>query len=189
MNLERLAEIEREFDDSEADDPNWGTIRELLEYAKKMTTSNLTSINSVLKPWVMQLGLRHQGVLLAAVRGCDTAPRNDASKNLVRCYRAEIMEPFCGDPRKSASFIEGVDQDVLIARMQDFIKDHDHYPNHYVGHFTLAAEIVGYKKPNNDWLEFYKRMCKGLHVTPETEAELDARLGADERTFGMAQPH
>ena len=64
---------------------------------------------SILLPWVTELGLRHQGVLLSAIRGCDTAPRNDASKNLVRCLRAELLLPHCGDPRKSASFIEAGD--------------------------------------------------------------------------------
>lgn len=144
---------------------------------------------SVLQQWVCDLGLRHQGVLLAAVRGCDTAPRNDASKNLVRCFRAEIMIPFCGDPKKSASFIESVEQNELLNRMKLFIKDHDHYPNHYVGHLTLAAEIVGYKKRENTglWLWFYGQMCKCMHVTPETEAEMDARLGATEEEFGKAQ--
>lgn len=158
---------------------------------------------SILLPWVEALGLRHQGVLLAAIRGCDTAPRNDASKNLVRCFRAEILLPHCGDPKKSASFIEGVDEQTLVDRMQSFIKDHDHYPNHYVGHLILASEIIGYKGPEfavsdshdrrryvqRNWLEFYQRMCKCLHVTPETEAELDARLNADETEFGKQQHH
>ena len=144
---------------------------------------------SILQPWVERLGLRHQGTLLASIRGCDTAPKNDPSKNLARCIRAEILIPFCGDAKKSASFIEEVEQCELIHRMLAFSKNHDHYPSHYVGHLVLTAEIIGYKKPSPIWLEFYRDMVRGMHLSVETEDQLDERLGMSEEEFGAHQNH
>lgn len=141
----------------------------------------------ILHSWVQGLGLRHQGALLTAVRGCDTAPKNDASKKLVRCFRETILRAHCGDPAKAATFIETVNQDVLVKRFEDFRKDLDHYPHHYVAHLMHAIEIVGYKHPNPEtrrpWHNMYLRLCKDLHVNPETENQLDARLNASETEF------
>lgn len=146
---------------------------------------------SILQDWVQTLGLRHQGVLLTAVRGCDTAPKDDPSKFFVRCYRNVILNPHCGDSEKSRSFIERVDEQELGLRFRAYRKNLDHYPHHYVMHLLHAIEIVGYKHPDVDvssiWVSFYKTLCHGLHVTPETEDELDARLNADETTFGDRQ--
>lgn len=33
----------------------------------------------VLRPWVRKLGLRHQGVIITALRGCDIANKEDFS--------------------------------------------------------------------------------------------------------------
>ena len=38
----------------------------------------------------MELGLRHQGVLISAMRGCDTAPRSDPSKVIQRILRGAV---------------------------------------------------------------------------------------------------
>ena len=54
-----------------------------------------------------------------------------------------------------------------------------------------SAEIVGYKNPDRltaaMWLAFYEAMCRKLHMTPETEAQLDSRLDAQEDAFAAAQ--
>jgi hypothetical protein len=141
-------------------------------------------MKSVLQDWVMELGLRHQGVMLCAVRGCDTAPKDDPSKMLTRCLRYAVLNCHCGDAAKAVSFIELVSKEELRARMIAFLKNCDHYPQHYVSHLMHAAEVVGYKRPSEAWLWFYQKLCKGLHVSPETEPQLDARLTADETTFG-----
>lgn len=144
-------------------------------------------MKSILKAWVMELGLRHQGTLLTAVRGCDTAPKDDASKLFTRCYRDMILEAHCGDAAKAATFIEKVHDHELINRFEAFRKNLDHYPHHYVMHVLHSVEIIGYYYPighdRSTWLGFYRKLCKGLHVTPETKQELDERLNADEETF------
>lgn len=145
---------------------------------------------SVLQSWVAALGLRHQGVLLTAVRGCDTAPKNDPSKMLARAYRGVILNCHCGDPAKAMTFIESPPWNEVHDRMVAYRKNLDHYPHHYVMHLTHASEIVGYKHPDRKvrecWMHFYLMLCKGLHVQPETESQLDERLNADEATFAEA---
>lgn len=144
-------------------------------------------MRSILKDWVMELGLRHQGVLLTVIRGCDTAPKDDPSKLLTRCIRAVLLNTHCDDEKKAATFIQHVDADELHERFIAYRKNLDHYPHHYVMHVIHAIEIIGYKHPNprvaGVWRAFYVRLCEGLHMPFETEDDLDARLNADEATF------
>ena len=78
-----------------------------------------TRTTGVLQPWVVTLGLRHQGVLMACVRGCDSVPKEDATKALARCLRGTILRSF--DP-KPTSFIEHVDDMTLRDRMVAVLK-------------------------------------------------------------------
>lgn len=62
-----------------------------------------------------------------------------------------------------------------------FMKSRDELPFHYFTHFMHAVEIIGYKHPNLEirkwWYNFYIRMVSALHMFPETEEQMDARLG------------
>lgn len=139
---------------------------------------------SVLQPWVEQLGLRHQGVLMACVRGCDSVPKEDATKTLARCLRSVLLNSF--DP-KPTSFIEHVDDNELQQRMAAVLKNHDHYPIHYIMHLMHGSEIIGYKHTNpwvrDCWHWFYEKLAQCFHLNPETEQQMDIRLGACEATF------
>lgn len=142
----------------------------------------------ILQDWVRNLGLRHQGVLVSAVRGPDSAPKEDHAKRVVRSYRAAILKCFCGDPKKASSFIETVDLTELRNRLDSLRRSFDQYPIHWVLHMLHAAEIVGYKHPDHDgigmvWGRFYNLMCFKMHLNPESEADLDARLNASEDQF------
>jgi hypothetical protein len=143
---------------------------------------------SVLQDWVQGLGLRHQGTLLTAVRGCDTAMKDEPSKLFVRCFRAAILNAHCKDPRKAATFIQWCEPDEIKARFDAFRKTSEQYPAHYLGHVLHSIQIVGYKHPDHDvralWLGFYLRMVQAQHLNPETEEQMDDRLNADEETFG-----
>lgn len=144
-------------------------------------------MKSILQDWVQRLGLRHQGVLVSAVRGCDTAPKHDPIKLLVRAYRGDTLNAHCGDVAKAATFMTRPSYDELMALMESVAKDLDHYPQHYVAHLVHAAEIAGYYHPEPNrriaWGFFYREVCRRWHVTPETRAQLDRRLNADEATF------
>jgi hypothetical protein len=141
-------------------------------------------MTSILQPWVETLGLRHQGVLMSCIRGCDSVPKDDPSKLLVRCLRAVLLVSF---DEKPSSFIENVDGYVLGARMKAVLKNHDHYPVHYIMHLLHGAEIVGYKHPDpllrDQWFWFYEQLCKCFHVEPERRVNMDNRLGALETEF------
>jgi hypothetical protein len=54
-------------------------------------------------------------------------------------------------------------------------------PHHYQLHFMHAVEIVGYKHPDPIirmfWNRLYLRLVHDLHLWPETEDQLDSRLG------------
>ena len=148
---------------------------------------------SVLQDWVSTLGLRHQGVLLTIVRGCDTVPKHDDCKHLARVLRGLFLNCHCGDPRKAATFIEHADTQEIWRRAVKVRKNVDHLPFHYVMHLVHAIEILGYYHPDEKMREIcdaiYYDFCKGMHINPETKAQLDERLNADEDTFAKIEQH
>ena len=64
---------------------------------------------------------------------------------------------------------------------KELIADVDSYPLHFMMHTIHAAEIIGYKHPDEKmrtwWIKFYRELVKGLHLNPEIEEQLDVRLG------------
>lgn len=148
-------------------------------------------MTSIVQDWAAELGLRHQGVLMAAIRGCDSAEREDDFKWLSRFYRACVLKAHCKDPRNAVSFMLWCDDEDLFKQRASFVvKSFDHYPVHFLLHFIHAAEICGYKMPGPQgawWKWFYLRMVTKFHMNPETEVELDARLNAPEMIFKEQQ--
>jgi hypothetical protein len=147
---------------------------------------------SILQDWVQELGLRHQGVLLAIVRGCDVVQKENITKSLSRAIRGFILNPHCEDLTKAKSFMEFVNNIELQHRIDNFFDaGFDHYPAHFVLHLFHAVEILGYKHPNNEVCEvfnkFYIKACKKMHVNYESEEQLDFRLNLDEISFAKTQ--
>ncbi len=74
--------------------------------------------------------------------------------------------------------------DILQKVSDDFVDSRDEIPAHYLWHFIHAIEIVGYKHPDLQirefWGDLYVRLVRAFHVYPETEAQLDERLGDNE---------
>ncbi len=131
---------------------------------------------SVTKAWVMTLPFRMQSVLMAAIRGCDITKKEDPSKAVARALRALLLN----NADSSNSFIVG-DGTPNKQSVVSFLGDLDAYPVHFIGHLMHAAEIVGYKHPEAKisfwWQEFYAKLVAALHLNPETEEQLDVRLG------------
>jgi hypothetical protein len=151
---------------------------------------------TVMQPWTWEIGLRHQGVLVSAMRGCDLAPRHDPSKVAQRLLRGAVLTPHCGRFANPKTYIAvEPDETKWWEHVKTFITSWDHYPNHYVVHFIHAVEIVGYLGPPIDpvysdrWRALYYSACKILHLNPETPLQLDERLNADEATFYARQQH
>lgn len=129
----------------------------------------------ILQEWVAKLGLRHQGVLIAVIRGCDTVPKEDPSKDLSRALRGDILNTHCADPKQSVSFIEQCELEELARRLEAVRKNHDHLPHHFVMHIVHAIEILAYKHPDwyraNVYAKAYVQFCQHFHMNIETERD------------------
>lgn len=130
---------------------------------------------TVLKDWVSDLPFRMQSVLMSGLRGCDIARKDDHSKFMTRALRPVI----CNNADSSNTFMGGTIPPS--EKITQFLWDMDSYPTHFIAHLMHAAEIVGFKHPDPElkkwWLGFYHDIVKGLHLNPETEDQLDVRLG------------
>src|SRR5574342_220810 len=130
----------------------------------------------VFKEWLLSLPFRMQSVLASALRGCDIAKKDDNSKFITRALRSLILNN--ADPTNTFIVGEGIPEEKYVTA---FLWDLDSYPMHFLMHTAHACEIVGYKYPDEKlklfWIDFYKKMVKGSHLNPETEAQLDVRLG------------
>lgn len=144
----------------------------LMERTKRM--------KSVLQLWVMELGLRHQGVLVAAVRGPDGLPKQHIVKRFVRAFRADTLESFASAP---ASFIKRLERDEFSDLLATLFGALDELNLHYTMHLLHAAQVVAFKHPDQQrrdcWNMLYLGLVKKLHLHPETPEQLDTRLNAD----------
>lgn len=131
---------------------------------------------SVVKDWLSELPWKMQTVLLAGFRGCDGKNKEDPSKPLARMLRMVILK----DADPTTSFMDA-DISEMAEHIKKFVGDLDHYPMHWLLHFTHACEIVGYFHPDKEiqlfFLNFYMTICiKGLHMGIESEQQLIERL-------------
>lgn len=165
---------------------------------------------SVLQDWVQTLTFMQQTVLLTAVRGPDGSPKYGPTKMLLRWYRRCILvssldgmtleNPYDG---RGGSFMgpsyklpidpiyAGHDwRDELDRIVGEYLRELDALPHHFQLHFMHAAEIVGYKHPDelirNWWHKVYRRLVHDMHLWPESEDQLDRRLG-DSREQWLAR--
>ena len=134
-------------------------------------------MKTVVRGWLSEYcTYKQQTVLLSALRGCDGIQKEDPSKQLVRGLRAEILHS--ANPGQSARSFMVPDDFSTAADM--FLNSLDHYPVHWLFHFTHATEVIGYKHPNADvrnlWFTIYSAICKALHLYVESEGSLDERL-------------
>jgi hypothetical protein len=163
-----------------------------------------------LQYWVCELTIMQQSVLMAAVRGPDTIPKNHVAKLLLRWYRRCILlsafdrrvltnpyEPVGGSftgPSIGAPIgqFEKADESlywyhVMQEKVSDYLTTVDELPHHFQLHFMHAAEILGYKHPDDVirawWQETYQRLVNDMHLFPETEEQMDTRLGDKEKDW------
>lgn len=188
------------------------------------------------QPWMHQISVMQQSVLLAAIRGPDGLPKNHVSKLLMRWFRRCILisafdrkilnRPFDIGERQGGSFTgpsigatyigeQGVQfatyqpqwgnfsEEKINSVMPDlapwfdenwsswmhgllaaYITVLDEVPHHFQLHLMHAAEILGYKHPDPEirqwWNECYGRLVLDMHLNPESEEDMDRRLGDNE---------
>lgn len=147
----------------------------------------------VLRPWVRELPLRHQGVLLTAIRGCDIAPKEDNSKRLVAMIRRACLNPADGRESLAAGGFFGFNEDKLYHSILEFLHSMDHYPFHYISHVFHACEVIGYESPEYDmamaefFLHVYRMMVHKMHLNPESRTQMAARLTEDRVAKGTVE--
>lgn len=138
-------------------------------------------MTSVVQPWLQALPLKMQSVTLLGLRGCDGKHKEDPSKPLLRLMRQTVLVPanpnYMDDP--DDNFMKSTVTEETAVR---FLNDLDPYPMHWLMHFLHAAEIIGYKHPDEGPREFFwwlyqNAVVAGLHLNPESEMQLDKRLG------------
>lgn len=152
----------------------------------------------VTQEWTHSLSMMQQTVLLTAIRGPDGIAKYASAKLLLRWYRrclllsamdgkvlADPMEPNGGSFTGPSLGPDSDDLDPWEDRMQihvnDYLRQLDALPHHFQMHFMHAVEIMGYKHPDDVismfWRQVYLRLVNDLHLHPESEAEMDSRLG------------
>lgn len=127
---------------------------------------------SVLQDWAENLPLKQQTVLLTALRGPDFSPKETCVKQYVREIRRAVLKSAGG----TSSFMTP----QPLSNMDEFLAEAEGLSVHWFTHFMHAAEVIGYKHPDNlvsrVWLLVYDRCVKALHLFAETERFMDERL-------------
>ena len=137
--------------------------------------------SSILRNWAMLLPIRHQGVLIAAVRGCDNCPRENSAKPIVRALRYAFLVP--ADERELDYPSAFMQKTFTKVEAKGFLSYWDHYPIHFILHLMHAVQVVGYKHPDlevrHEFISLYRAMVEKLHVVPESDFQMDQRLTED----------
>ncbi len=90
-------------------------------------------------------------------------------------------------PKSMADFAESIKADLttswpitMMRFAKVFMDDIDMYPHHYVQHLKDAAQVMGYKHPDEKirgyWNSFYRMYCKEIALVPEDQGFMDKRL-------------
>lgn len=156
---------------------------------------------NVLQKWVTEnCTLMQQTVLLGIVRGPDNTAKYHPVKPVLRWYRrCLLLSALDGEvisnphDKRGGSFtgpsylFEDPEQygfsweQEMKPVVDNFMQTMDEMPIHYWLHMMHAIEIMGYKHSDlrikQWWRGFYVRMVHAMHVYPETEEQLDKRLG------------
>lgn len=152
---------------------------------------------TVMQAWTSHIPRMQQTVLLTAIRGPDGLPKYGEVEMLLRWFRRCVLlsamdgrvlrNPY---DRNGGSFtgpsLPGIIEDWEKA-MDDIVTGYlrtlDAVPHHFQLHLMHAVEILGYKHPDNRirqwWNRVYVRLVRDMHLYPESEAQLDERLGDD----------
>lgn len=150
----------------------------------------------LLLPWMNELTLQQQAVLVLACRGFDGEPKHSPHKPLVRTIRAHCLTAArfgrawtVEDGYNDFMTLDYIDYDADWNKVCDhFIEHWDSYNIHATMHLVHAGEVLGYKLPSvkhrKRWNLLYNYIAQEcLHMLPETEEQMDNRLNDWGREF------
>lgn len=157
---------------------------------------------SVFQDWVCRLTFMQQSVLSEMIRGPDGFRKFHPVKPMMKWFRrcavisafdgrpltnpyesggGSFTGPSCDPPPINVNDSVQYWQDQMDHVWDLFMAEMDEMPIHFWLHLMHAIEIMGYKHSDDVirswWQGKYVRMVHSMHVWPETQAELDMRLG------------
>lgn len=162
---------------------------------------------SVIQDWVNDLSFMQQTVVLELLRGPDGLTKYHKSKFLLRWFRRCVLisafdkrvlktpyehggGSFTGpsfpksenfDQTPASNFGKYKWEREMFDLVNEVIRGADELPHHFYRHMMHSFEILGYKHPDKRirefWCAVYSRLAKDMHLTPETEIDMDKRLG------------
>lgn len=173
---------------------------------------------SVLQDWVQELTYMQQSVLITACRGPDSIEKNHVSKLILRWMRRCFLLSAFGGNVLNRPYISGGGsftgpsmgvlnhEDPAFYERNDylaisslntlaatFFQKVDEIPHHFYLHLMHAAEILGYKHPEEWtrkwWNDFYNDCVNDMHLNPESELEMDRRLSDNESKWREREKH
>lgn len=150
-----------------------------------------TKYRGVMREWTLRLPLRHQGVIVTGLRGCDGAGKEDASKALNCMIRRAVLNP--ADERetlKTGGFF-GFNPERLLRDTLQLLHSIDQYPLHYITHLMHACQVIAFKHPDPTFRQFfmivYAMMVHKFHLNQESIEDMDARLTTDRIAAGTTE--
>lgn len=154
---------------------------------------------NVLQLWVNDIPMMQQIVLLTAIRGPDGLPKYGPYKLLLRWLRRCILlsaidgkvltnpydtngGSFTGPSIDGPMMYRTKWEEPMNTLVGEYVRMLDAIPHHFHMHFLHAAQILGYKHPVNQvrnwwYRSVYIRLVNDMHLIPESEEEMDSRLG------------
>lgn len=165
----------------------------------------------MLQDWTNDLSFMMQSVLITSCRGPDGIRKDHPVKVLIRYLRRSFLicafdgkvrwspyEPgggsFTGPLHLNHASPGAKPEDPtghLDGYVGVYLRHVDELPHHFQLHLMHAAEILGYKHPDDDvrefWRTFYRAIVNDAHLVPESEETMDRRLGDNEKTWRAAE--
>jgi hypothetical protein len=128
-------------------------------------------------------------VLFLASRGPDGIEKHHPCKAVHVAYRATVF--LAGKYGRLLEWGEQADSFMSLdvfghdhrweTAVDAFFRSWDTLPAHYVKHLMHGVQILGFKHPDQRfrqrWGLLYLRFVEEFHLQPETEEQMDLRLG------------
>jgi hypothetical protein len=143
----------------------------------------------LLQDWTRNLPMHQQSALLMPIAGPIDQQMVNSITTVVRCYRGSLFNsPGYGRPlrnNEACGLCDMTIADILNTyawqtTVRNFIRDIDGIPVIWFRLFLSGVKIMGYKHPadrlRERWNGLYLKCCELMHVLPENEEALDARM-------------
>jgi hypothetical protein len=171
--------------------PKYGAAKRLLRWYRRCILISALDGEILTTPWDARggsfTGPSIQTITLQAAAERyvgDLEARSREARELLEAGSLTSLDAYNLAADDATAFAEahlGGWEPFMSKEVDGYLKGVDAIPHHFQLHFMHAAEIVGYKHPDNRirswWLKTYERLVHDMHLWPETEAQLDARLG------------